>query len=79
MKAYLSYNLNSKEDSDRLEIARKADQVLAFLDTWYVELFRPHLKYYEPVIEGRELTQSDIELLEAMADKIGNYLEELGL
>ena len=79
MKVKIELDIEDVEQARVAQICLKANNVAEFLDFWYQEVFRPHIKYGTPLKDGKQLSERDLEVIEMLSDKMSEYLESLDL
>ena len=75
----LSYDLTDSIQRDNFLCAIKGARLKSTIDEMYDNLFRPTLKYGNSLInEGTEVSDEEREIIEAVWDKIHEYLRDSG-
>jgi hypothetical protein len=74
-KGVLEFDLTDCYEIQSFKNAIDADIMKWKIDTIYDEVFRKHLKHEVPVIEGKKLTKSDMEILRILLDKITEHFK----
>jgi hypothetical protein len=75
MKSTLTFNL--PEEKEELNDALNGGKYKAALDTLYDDVFRPHLKYGNPIIGDAVLTDEQYAIIEALWKKVAEHLEDV--
>ena len=75
--AVLKFDLENEHEWDSFKNAMKADHLVMKIDELYQEVFRPHMKYYVPIIdvEGNEIEMDErvTEILRAIFFKCNEH------
>lgn len=80
MKTTISFNL--PEEREELNDALNGSKYKARIDTLYDEVFRPHIKYNNPILEEtqykmEELSDKQREVIEALWKKVAEHFEDV--
>lgn len=76
MKTILEFDL--PEEREELEAALKGSLYKARIDTFYTDVFRPHLKYDKPIIgTDSELSEDQFLVIEALWKKVAEHFEDV--
>ena len=74
MKTTISFNL--PDEREELEDALNGSKYKARIDTLYDEVFRPHLKYGNPII-GNELNGDQEQVIVELWKKVAEHFEDV--
>lgn len=80
MKTTISFTL--PEEREDLEYALNGSKYKVRIDTLYNDVFRPHLKYGNPILGENEFKMKDLsdeqrEVIEALWKKVAEHFEDV--
>lgn len=73
MKSIIEFNL--PEEREEMNDALNGNLYKVRIDTLYDEVFRPHLKYVNPILQD-ELTDEEYTIIKTIWEKVFNHFED---